>query len=78
MNNGYQDQQDGELPDVPPPTLEEQLIDQITQLTNNQNMLMQTIAELKAKNDDPFLAFRTPDPVKNLPTFGGNKKETST
>lgn len=77
MNNDYQVQQDGELPDAPSPTLEEQLIDQITQLTNNQNMLMQTIAELKAKNDDPFLAFRTPDPVKNLPTFGGNKKETS-
>lgn len=49
MNNGYQDQQDGELPDVPSPALEEQLIDQIMQLTNSQNMLMQTIAELKAK-----------------------------
>lgn len=33
---------------------------------------------MKAKNDDPFFfAFRTPDPIKNLTDFSGNKKETS-
>lgn len=65
------------LPDVPEPTLEEQLMDQINILTNNQNALIRTINELKAKNEDPLWAFRTPDPIKNLPTFDGNKKETN-
>lgn len=64
------------LPPVPEPTVEEQLREQIHQLTSNQNELINTIRQMKEKADDPFLAFRTPDPIKNLPNFSGNRKET--
>lgn len=54
----------------------ENLIHHIKILTDNQNHLMSTISSLKSESDDPFLNFKTPDPIKNLPTFSGNKKET--
>lgn len=53
----------------------EALLDHIKTLTNNQNELIGTIKHLKAKAEDPFLQFKTPDPIKNLCTFSGNKKE---
>ena len=64
------------LPSLPDPTIEEQLMEQIHKLTENQNQLINTIREMKTRADDPFLAFRTPDPIKNLPNFSGNRKET--
>ena len=54
----------------------EELIAQIQRLTENQEALFQTISALQMKADDPFVQFRTPDPIKNLPTFSGNKRET--
>lgn len=52
------------------------LVTQIKLLTEQQEQLFQTISALQMRADDPFVQFRTPDPIKNLPTFGGNKKET--
>lgn len=37
---------------------------------------MHTIRQMKKKADDPILQFKTPDPIKNLATFSGNKNET--
>lgn len=54
----------------------DQLIAQITALTENQNNLIQTIASLERRAKDPFLNFVTPDPIKNIPNFNGNRKET--
>lgn len=54
----------------------DQLIAQITALTENQNNLIQTIASLKRRAKDPFLNIVTPDPIKNIPNFNGNRKET--
>lgn len=53
-----------------------ELIAHLKALTDNQNNLIATISELKQRADDPFLQFKTPDPIKNLPTFNGSKKET--
>lgn len=54
----------------------EQMIAQIKKLTDNQNNLYQTIASLERRANDPFLNFVTPDPIKNIPPYSGNKKET--
>lgn len=54
----------------------DQLIAQITELTENQNKLIQTIASLERRAKDPFLNFVTPDPIENIPNFNGNRKET--
>ena len=52
------------------------LLNHIKTLTMNQNLLIEQLNALQKKADDPFLSFRTPDPIKNLPTFDGNKRET--
>ncbi|XP_053686416.1 uncharacterized protein LOC128735958 [Sabethes cyaneus] len=74
------DLSDTELDDVQPVPIPqitvESLLQHIKSLTNNQNELIGQIRHLKAKAEDPFLQFRTPDPIKNLATFAGNKKET--
>lgn len=57
------------------PDMQELLL-HIRNLTNTQQNLVQTITQMKAKADDPFMQFKTPDPIKNLATFSGNKKET--
>lgn len=51
------------------------LLEQIKKLTDNQTELMNTIQVMKNKANDPFLNFSTPDPIRNIPTFSGNKKE---
>lgn len=63
---------------VPPqqPITVESLLQHIRTLTDNQNELIGQIRNMKSKAEDPFLQFRTPDPIKNLATFSGNKKET--
>lgn len=53
----------------------EELIAHLKNLTDNQNSLIETINDLKRRADDPFIHFKTPDPIKNLPIFKGNKKE---
>lgn len=52
------------------------LLQHIKTLTDNQNQLISTMNAMKSRSEDPFLLFRTPDPIKNLSTFSGNKKET--
>ncbi|XP_055630413.1 uncharacterized protein LOC129771106 isoform X1 [Toxorhynchites rutilus septentrionalis] len=54
----------------------ESLLGHIKTLTSNQNALIDELHRLRSKSEDPFLQFRTPDPIKNLATFAGNKKET--
>lgn len=54
----------------------EQLIAQLKSLTETQSKMIDVINGLQRKAEDPFLQFRTPDPIKNLPPFSGNKKET--
>lgn len=54
----------------------EQMIAQIKLLTENQTRLQETISDLERKARDPFINFATPDPIKNIPTFNGNRKET--
>ncbi|XP_055522771.1 uncharacterized protein LOC129716953 [Wyeomyia smithii] len=54
----------------------EELLAHIQALTANQSSLIETINALKQKADDPFVQFKTPDPIKNLTTFSGNKRET--
>lgn len=54
----------------------EQLLQHIRNLTNTQQHLINTINQMKRRAEDPFLQFKTPDPIKNLATFSGNKKET--
>lgn len=55
---------------------QENLLEHIKNLTQNQNLLISQLTALRSKAEDPFLAFRTPDPIKNLPSFNGNKRET--
>lgn len=69
------------IPPVPqqeqqPQLTVESLLSHIRTLTDNQNQLIGQLKNLKSKAEDPFLQFRTPDPIKNLATFSGNKKET--
>lgn len=52
------------------------MIGQIKKLTENQDLLIQTITNLEKKAKDPFLNFVTPDPIKNIPHFSGNRRET--
>lgn len=54
----------------------EQLIAQVKTLTETQNRLLSTITALEKKAKDPFLNFSTPDPIKTIPEFSGNRKET--
>lgn len=55
----------------------EELVAHIAQLTQNQNALQEEIARLKARPTlDPFTYYKTPDPIKNLSNFNGNKRET--
>lgn len=62
---------------VPSTQLDPQgLLEHIKNLTENQNLLISQFNQLKQKSDDPFLAFRTPDPIKNLSPFSGNRRET--
>ena len=51
------------------------LLNQIRILTENQNSLMQTINAMRQRVDDPFMNFKTPDPIKNLSTFNGRRSE---
>lgn len=51
------------------------LVEQIKTLTENQAQLIQTINLMKAKSNDPFFNYTTPDPIKNIPVFNGNRKE---
>lgn len=53
----------------------ENLLEQVKSLKENQEQLIQTIKNMNDKANDPFLNFSTPDPIKNIPTFSGNKKE---
>lgn len=53
----------------------EVLLEQVRELTKNQEELIQTIRILKDKANDPFLNFTTPDPIRNIPNFNGNRKE---
>lgn len=55
----------------------EALLEQVKILTENQAQLVQTINALKNKANDPFLNFTTPDPIRNIPTFNGNRKEAA-
>ncbi|XP_049291710.1 uncharacterized protein LOC125768305 [Anopheles funestus] len=55
---------------------QEDLLNHIRFLTNSHNDLLEEMKRLKAKADDPYLSYRTPDPVRNLPNFDGNKSET--
>lgn len=52
------------------------LIAQVKKLTENQNSLIDTINALQRRARDPVLNFATPDPIKNIPNFSGNRKET--
>lgn len=55
----------------------EELLAHISTLTENQRALMEEIATLRARPVvDPFSYYKTPDPIKNLPTFSGDKRET--
>lgn len=54
----------------------DQLIAQVKKLTENQNSLIDTINSLQRRAHDPALNFVTPDPIKNIPNFSGNRKET--
>lgn len=55
----------------------EELLSHINTLTENQRALMEEIASLRARPVvDPFSYYKTPDPIKNLPTFSGDKRET--
>ena len=55
----------------------EEMAAHINQLTENQNALM---AELRALRERPvnnlFTYYATPDPIKNISSFSGNKRET--
>lgn len=51
---------------------------QLQALTENQTALFQAIQNLSERSQptsDPFLTFKTPDSVKNLPTFSGKRRE---
>lgn len=54
----------------------EQLLNKVKSLTETQNQMIQVLTGLQNRANDPFLQFKTPDPIKNLSTFSGNKKET--
>lgn len=54
----------------------EELIAKLNHLSETQNQLINVLNGLQRKAEDPFLQFKTPDPIKNLPCFSGNKKET--
>ena len=54
----------------------EELLVHIRELTNSHNDLLEDMKRMKARTDDPFLSYRTPDPIRNLPNFDGNKSET--
>lgn len=55
----------------------EALLEQVRTLTENQTQLIETINALKDKANDPFLNFTTPDPIRNIPIFNGNRKEAA-
>lgn len=56
---------------------QEELLDHIRRLTDTQNSLVEEMNRMRAVvKDDPMLSFKTPDPIKNLPIFNGNKNET--
>lgn len=56
---------------------QEELMAHIAQLTENQRNLVEELAALRARPViDPFTYYKTPDPIKNLSTFAGNKRET--
>lgn len=61
---------------VPVEVTKDQLIAQVKKLTENQNSLIDTINALHRRAKDPVLNFATPDPIKNIPNFSGNRKET--
>lgn len=54
----------------------EELIAHVQKLTENQESLFDILARLQNRAEDPFLAYNTPDPIKILSPFSGNKKET--
>lgn len=55
----------------------EELLAHIAQLNSNQQSLMEELNNLKAAAvPDPLSYYKTPDPIKNLPIFSGNKRET--
>lgn len=58
------------------PITVDNLLQHIRLLTDNQNLLIGQIQNLRERAEDPILQFKTPDPIKNLPNFSGNKKET--
>lgn len=53
------------------------LLNQIKKLTENQADLINTINAMKDRANDPFLNFNTPDPIRNIPIFSGNRKEAA-
>ncbi|XP_058448975.1 uncharacterized protein LOC131428932 [Malaya genurostris] len=53
----------------------QELVEQVKRLSENQAQLIQTISSLKGKEKDPFFSYTTPDPIRNIPNFSGNKKE---
>ncbi|XP_061509328.1 uncharacterized protein LOC133392700 [Anopheles gambiae] len=56
---------------------QEELFEHIRRLTDTQNSLVEEMNKMRAVvKDDPMLSFKTPDPIKNLPIFNGNKNET--
>lgn len=57
--------------------MQEELVAHITRLTENQKSLMDEMATLRERPTmNPFTYFKTPDPIKNLSNFTGNKRET--
>lgn len=65
-----------QAPQPQQPITAERLLQHIQTLTDNQHALIDQIRTLQTRAEDPFLQFRTPDPIRNLATFSGNKKET--
>lgn len=66
------------VPVVPaePEFTKEELLKKLKTLTDTQNQMIQVLSGLQNRANDPFLQFKTPDPIKNLSPFSGNKKET--
>lgn len=56
---------------------EQELSENLAQLANNQAILLAEIEKLKSRPVvDPFSYYKTPDPIKNISNFSGNKRET--
>lgn len=55
----------------------QQLLNDIATLRQSQAELVSAINSMRERANDPFLNFSIPDPIRNIPTFNGNKKEVN-